>query len=146
MQPPYDRCALPPPPSFADDGDDLNPLAGVANLFDVAMVFALALMVALVAYLRLPAVLQQKDFTVITNPGQPDMEIVVKEGEEITRYEATDATGSGRGELLGQAYRLPDGRVVYVPADKEQNRRLNPPNERPAERPTERPASTEESP
>ncbi len=113
-------------PAFAEEDDSLNPLAGVANLFDVAMVFALALMVALVAYLRVPALLQQKDFTVITNPGQADMEIVVKEGEEITRYEATDATGAGRGQLLGQAYRLPDGRVVYVPAEKDRKAKSPP--------------------
>ena len=44
---------------------------------------------------------------------------MVKEGEEIKHYEATDETGLGKGELLGKAYRLPDGRVVYVPSDKE---------------------------
>ncbi len=113
-------------PAFAEEDDSLNPLSGVANLFDVAMVFALALMVALVAYLRVPALLQQKDFTVITNPGQADMEIIVKEGKEITHYEATDATGAGRGQLLGQAYRLPDGRVVYVPAQKDRKAESTP--------------------
>ncbi len=103
------------------DGDS-NPLAGVANLFDVAMVFAVALMVSLVSYLRLPALLRSQDYTVITNPGKPDMEIIVKEGQEIKHYEATEAMGVGYGELLGQAYRLPDGRVVYVPVDKERSR------------------------
>jgi len=102
-----------------DDKSAIDPTAGMANLFDVAMVFAVALMVALVSYLQLPALLQQKDYTLITNPGQPDMEILVKEGEEIRHYEATGQTGFGQGELLGQAYRLPDGRVVYVPAGKE---------------------------
>lgn len=99
--------------------EEQNPLAGMANLFDVAMVFAVALMVALVAYLRVPALLQQKNYTVITNPGQPDMEIIVKQGEEITHYEATAETGVGQGQLLGKAYRLPDGRVVYVPTDQD---------------------------
>ncbi len=112
------RIRLASPAAFDDPDGDANPLAGMANLFDVAMVFAVALMVALVSYLRVPALLQQKDFTVITNPGRPDMEIVVKEGEEIKHYEATEETGVGQGQLLGQAYRLPDGRVVYVPADK----------------------------
>jgi len=108
------------PPSFFEDTDGgVNPLSGMANLFDVAMVFAVALMVALVSYLRVPALLQDKDYTVITNPGESDMEIVVKEGEEIKHYEATDETGLGQGELLGKAYRLPDGRVVYVPAETE---------------------------
>jgi hypothetical protein len=111
------RIQLSPPTTFDDTDGDANPLSGMANLFDVAMVFAVALMVALVSYLRVPALLQDKDFTMITNPGQPDMEIVVKEGEEIKHYEATEETGAGQGELLGQAYRLPDGRVVYVPAE-----------------------------
>jgi len=103
---------------FESDEQEVNPLSSMANLFDVAMVFAVALMVALVSYLRVPALLQEKDYTVITNPGQPDMEIVVKEGQDIKHYEASDQTGAGRGELLGKAYRLPDGRVVYVPADE----------------------------
>ncbi|MDD3470607.1 MAG: DUF2149 domain-containing protein [Thermoguttaceae bacterium] len=92
-----------------------SPLSGLANLFDVAMVFAVALMVALVSFLKVPALLQQKDYTIITNPGTPKMEMIVKEGREIKHYEATGATGAGEGELLGKAYRLPDGRVVYVP-------------------------------
>jgi hypothetical protein len=89
----------------------------MANLFDVAMVFAVALMVSLVSYLRVPALLQNQNFTVITNPGQPNMQIVVKEGQEIKHYEASDEVGAGQGELLGQAYKLADGRVVYVPSD-----------------------------
>lgn len=97
---------------------DSDPLAGLANLFDAAMVFAVALMVALVSYLQVPALLRESDYTIITNPGSPDMEIVVKEGEEIKHYEASESTGAGQGELLGQAYRLPDGRVVYVPAEE----------------------------
>ena len=69
------------------------------------------------SFLQVPALLQDKDYTVITNPGQDDMEIIVKEGEEIKHYEASDEVGAGQGELLGKAYRLPDGRVVYVPAE-----------------------------
>jgi hypothetical protein len=94
-------------PDFLETESEVDPLAGMANLFDVAMVFAVALMVALVAYLRVPALLEQKDYTVITNPGKPDMEIIVKEGQEIKHYEATDQTGVGQGELLGKAYRPP---------------------------------------
>ena len=109
------RIAL---PGFPDESEgEVNPLASMANLFDVAMVFAVALMVALVSYLRVPALLQDKDYTVITNPGKADMEIIVKEGEEIKHYEASDEVGAGQGELLGKAYRLPDGRVVYVPSE-----------------------------
>lgn len=103
--------------TFEEEGDE-DPLSGLANLFDAAMVFAVALMVALVSYLQVPALLKESDYTIITNPGTPDMEIVVKEGEEIKHYEASESTGAGQGELLGQAYRLPDGRVIYVPAEE----------------------------
>lgn len=110
-------------PTFATEEED-DPLAGMANLFDVAMVFAVALMVALVSYLQVPTLLQENDYTVITNPGTPEMEIVVKQGEEIKHYEASQSQGAGQGELLGQAYRLPDGRVIYVPNDE-----ISPPQE-----------------
>lgn len=102
---------------FSDDSVE-DPLAGLANLFDVAMVFAVALMVALVSYLQVPALLKESDYTIITNPGTPDMEIVTKEGEEIKHYKASESTGAGQGELLGEAYRLPDGSVIYVPAEE----------------------------
>ena len=94
-----------------------DPLGSLANLFDIALVFALAFMVALISFLQIPGMLQSKDYTIIINPGQPDMEIIIKEGEVIDHYEATDAVGMGQGELLGRAYRLPDGRVVYVPEE-----------------------------
>lgn len=104
--------------NFTRADEDEDPMAGLVNLFDVAMVFSVALMVALVSYLQIPALLNNSDYTVITNPGTPEMEIIVKEENEIKHYEATEATGAGKGELLGQAYRLPDGRVIYVPADE----------------------------
>jgi hypothetical protein len=104
---------------FLEEDDQVEPLSSVANLVDVMLVFSVALMVALVSYLQVPALLQNKDYTVITNPGAADMEIIIKEGQEIKHYEASTAVGSGQGELLGKAYRLPDGRVIYVPADKE---------------------------
>ncbi len=103
---------------LSDDSDATendSPLGTLANLFDVSMVFAVALMVALVSFLKVPTLLQQKNYTIITNPGTPEMEMIVKEGQEIKHYEATGATGAGEGELLGKAYRLPDGKVVYVP-------------------------------
>lgn len=103
---------------LSDDTED-DPLAALANLFDVAMVFAVALMVSLISYLQVPALLKDKDYTIITDPGTPEMEIIVKEGQEIKQYEASQSKGAGKGQLLGQAYQLPDGRVIYVPAEGE---------------------------
>ena len=45
--------------------DELDPAAGLVNLFDVAMVFAVALMVALVNYLSLGDLLSGDDITLV---------------------------------------------------------------------------------
>ncbi len=99
------------------EGNDADPMGTVSNLFDVAMVFAVALMVALVARYSMTEIFSQEDFTMVKNPGQEDMEIVTKQGQEIKRYtpsEDTEASGR-RGRKVGVAYQLDDGRIIYVP-------------------------------
>jgi len=92
------------------DPEDQNPLTGVANLFDVAMVFSVALLVALV--------MSYEDITIVKNPGQQDMKIIIKEeGRPIEVLNMTDNIGGGTGEALGTAYKLADGRVIYVPEE-----------------------------
>ena len=55
------------------------------------------------------------DVTGIENPGKESMGITVKRGEERSRYESTGEIGEGGGVKAGITYRLPDGRMVYVP-------------------------------
>ncbi len=100
-----------------DNEDEQNPLTGVANLFDIAMVFSVALLVALVMSYQLPELLSPtEDITIVKNPGQEDMKIIMKEaGKPIEVLNMTDQIGGGTGEALGTAYRLADGRIVYVP-------------------------------
>ena len=65
-------------------GDEENdPMSVVGNLFDVAMVFAVALMVALVTHYNMTEMLSPEDFTMVKNPGKEDMEIIVKQGQNI---------------------------------------------------------------
>jgi len=46
------------------------------------------------------------------------MQIIVKEeGQPIEVMNLTDQIGGGSGDVLGTAYKLADGRVVYVPED-----------------------------
>jgi hypothetical protein len=95
-----------------------NPLSGVANLFDVAMVFAVALLIALVMSYHLPEMLDPTgSVTVVKNPGQPGMKIIVKDGQTIEVMNMTENIAGGAGEELGTAYRLADGKVIYVPAN-----------------------------
>jgi hypothetical protein len=50
------------------------------------------------------------------------MQIVVKEeGKPIEVLNMTDKIGGGTGEVLGTAYRLADGRVIYVPDNSKSN-------------------------
>lgn len=66
--------------------EDSDPMSVVSNLFDVAMVFAVALMVALVSRYNMTEVFSQEDFTMVKNPGKENMEIITKEGNKINKY------------------------------------------------------------
>ena len=97
---------------------DEDPMSSVANLFDVAMVFALGLMVMLLLYLSIPEVLTQTDMTIIKNPGQQNMEVIVKRGERIEKLDMMNETVQTEivGEM-GRIYKTKGGGMVYVPAN-----------------------------
>lgn len=101
------------------DDEEQNPLTGVANLFDIAMVFSVALLVALVMSYQLPELLSPtENITIVKNPGEKNMEMIIKEaGEPVQVLDMSENKGTGTGEYLGSAYRLPDGTIVYVPND-----------------------------
>ena len=94
-----------------------DPMGTVANLFDVAMVFAVALMVALVTRFNMTEMFSKEDFTMVKNPGKENMEIITKEGQEIKRYTPSEEqeTSSKRGKKVGVAYQLESGEIIYVP-------------------------------
>ena len=96
---------------------DVEPMASAANLFDVAMVFAVALMVALTARFNMTEFLSGEDFTVVKNPGKADMEIITREAGEVKRYSPDDESlKEGRlGRRVGSAYELDNGEIVYIP-------------------------------
>lgn len=87
------------------------------NLFDVSMALVVALILAAAGgnLAQITAHMSQHDVTIVTNPGQPDMEMIVKRGRKIERLRASGEQGWGRGERLGTAYRLESGEIVYVP-------------------------------
>jgi len=103
--------------SLLRNSEDSDPMSVVSNLFDVAMVFAVALMVALVSRYNMTEMFSQEDFTMVKNPGQENMEIITKDGEKINRYTPSDNkdTAGNRGKRVGVAYELEDGNIIYVP-------------------------------
>ncbi|MCM1168449.1 MAG: DUF2149 domain-containing protein [Bacteroides sp.] len=99
------------------DNDDQDPVAMLSNLFDVAMVFAVALMVALVFKFNMTEIFSQEDYTIVKNPGQENMEIITKEGQTINKYKPSEnQDGSGKkGRKVGVAYQLENGEIIYIP-------------------------------
>ena len=98
--------------------EDHDPLSSLTNLFDVAMVFAVALMVALVTRFNMTEIFSKEDFTMVKNPGTEQMEIITKKGEKIERYKSSEQQASdneSRGRRVGVAYQLENGEIIYVP-------------------------------
>lgn len=100
------------------DEDEVDPRSSLMNLFDVAMVFAVALMVAFAIQSRMTEFLTAEDATFVKNAGKPNMEIIVKKDNKITRYQSEKAEGAGKGQRVGVAYRLESGEIIYVPEGK----------------------------
>lgn len=98
--------------------DDDDAMSVVSNLFDVAMVFAVALMVALVTRFNMTEMFSKDDFTMVKNPGKDNMEIISKEGNKINRYtpsEDQSQRDGKKGKKVGIAYQLDNGEIIYVP-------------------------------
>lgn len=96
------------------DNDDDDPVLSTINLIDVFMVVIGMLMIAIVNNPMNP--FAQDKITIIRNEGKPNMEIITKEGQTVTKFKASGASGEGNGEKAGTAYRMKDGTMVYVPA------------------------------
>ncbi len=96
-----------------DEDEELNPILSVVNLIDVFLVLVAALLIIIARNPLNP--FSSDDVAVIKNPNTPQMEMLVKKGEKIERYTASEAIGQGEGSRAGVAYRLKDGSFIYVP-------------------------------
>ncbi len=77
-------------------GEDVDPIAFVPNLFDAILVLVVALLVALSA-------------------ARAKAARAVPDGKDLAGFVDSGIERAGQGERLGVAYRLADGRLVYVP-------------------------------
>ncbi|HEY8608435.1 MAG TPA: DUF2149 domain-containing protein [Noviherbaspirillum sp.] len=91
-----------------------DPILSVVNIIDIFLVIIAALLIT-VAQNPMLDPFSKQDVTIITDPGKPNMEMVVKKGEKIERYKASGAIGQGEGDKAGTAYRMKDGSMIYVP-------------------------------
>ncbi len=98
---------------FLDEDDANDPMLSVVNLIDLLLVVIGMLMVVIAQNPLNP--FSQDKVVVVENPGEADMRITIKDGQELTRYEASGEVGQGQGARAGVTYRLEDGRMIYVP-------------------------------
>ena len=97
--------------------EDHDPVAMLSNLFDVAMVFAVALMVALVTKFNMTEIFSQEDYTMVKNPGKENMEIITKEGQTITKYKPSESQekSAKKGKQPGSPSEKANGELTNVP-------------------------------
>lgn len=93
---------------LSDPGHD-DPLEGMANLFDLGVVFALGFGIAILAQVA------KRDPAQAAKALQKSPEAVPEQAAALHRYRSTDDHLGGNGTRLGTAYRLASGDVVYVP-------------------------------
>ena len=102
---------------LSDEAEGDDPLLSVINLIDVFLVLIAALLLTMASNPLNPY--SRDKLTVIRNAGQPDMEIITRDGNKIERFRGNGqvtATNTARhGVRAGTAYRLGDGSLLYVP-------------------------------
>ena len=99
-------------------GAEIDPLSSMANLFDVSVVFIVALFFALfMAYSTLDLYNPDSELIITKTLPNGEIQIITKKGQDIKIEKVTKTSESGRGVKLGTAYKLEDGRVIYIPED-----------------------------
>ena len=97
---------------------EADPMNRMVNLFDVSIVFIVALFFALfMAYSTLDLFNPDSQLVITKTLPNGEIQIITKKGKEVKIEKVTETTESGRGVKLGTAYKLEDGRVIYIPEE-----------------------------
>ncbi len=96
-----------------EDDESTNPMLSVVNLLDVFLIIIAALMIAIAQNPMNP--FNAEDVTIIKNAGKKDMEIIIKKGVEVKKYQSVGEIGAGQGTKAGVAYKMADGSIIYIP-------------------------------
>lgn len=106
---------------FSEEHHDDDPMAGVAQLFDVSVAFIVAVIAALFTLLSSKELLSKdSEWTLVRKNKKGEMEIVEKKQDRIISHKVSAENLSGNGVRLGTAYRLENGQVIYVPDSTKQ--------------------------
>jgi hypothetical protein len=99
-----------------NETDTDDPILSVVNLIDIFLVIIAALLITM-AQNPLLNVFSRQDVTVIVDAGKPSMQMLIREGKKIEKYQTRGDIGQGEGERAGIAYRMKDGSIIYVPEE-----------------------------
>lgn len=91
---------------------EADPVAGLVNLFDIWLVFAVALTVALMSRHASTKAHEAVSADKSGADARIEFEKIVR---EVPHYRPSDTPMTGDGTRLGVAYRLANGEIVYVP-------------------------------
>ncbi len=96
-----------------DNYEDEDPLSSVANLFDVAMIFSIGFLIFALTHFGMSEMLTQEDVTMVKYT-KDNVEIIIKEGDEITIHNTTEEIVTTSGTKLGTIYETASGGWVLV--------------------------------
>ncbi|GAA0255504.1 hypothetical protein LNAOJCKE_5396 [Methylorubrum aminovorans] len=94
---------------FLQDDEADDPLLSVINLIDVFLVVIAMLMIAII---QSPS---KKFSPQDLSAQQAEQTATIQNSKDLTRYQTSSEMGEGKGVRAGTTYRLPDGRMIYVP-------------------------------
>ena len=98
--------------------DSPDPMSAVVNLFDTAVVFIAALLLALMTAFDAKEIFSRdSNLTIVKQTDRGELTVIRKRGRRIRAVRMTRESAAGRGTRLGTAYRLEDGSVIYVPEE-----------------------------
>ncbi|AGA27357.1 DUF2149 domain-containing protein [Singulisphaera acidiphila] len=90
--------------------EENDPLAGLVNLFDLWMVFSIAILIVFAGSSRRNAS-PHSDPSLAGDPQAVNL----PQAQSIKQYRVSQEKLEGAGEKLGTAYRLASGEIVCVP-------------------------------
>jgi hypothetical protein len=82
------------------DSDAGDPLDGLVNMFDLGLVLAVAFLIA--------------GLTIAASKSAQQNKQPTKTTEQTLTTPSSKQTAAGRGQAVGQVYRLPNGQLVLV--------------------------------
>jgi hypothetical protein len=92
-----------------------DPMSMMGNLFDIALLIGVGLLVMALSSFGLNDLLTNTDTTIVKNPGKPDMSIITRKGGKITKLQQTGQQTEGSGTAVGTVYQLQTGEMIWVP-------------------------------